>query len=541
MISEFNSKFIKYSCLLVFLQACAYFNTFYNAEEHYSNAEKLRIQSLGSSLPAKAIQEYGKAIEKSDKVLSEYSDSDYVKDAMLLKGKSHFFRREYDSAKEVFLELQESDEGFFIDETKYWLALCKWKDLKPQPAINDLKDLLSSTDSVELQSRIYLVLGEIYLENEDSDNAFYFLNLGAETSNDRLTREQIYFQIAELSYQQKIYEQALDSYKKVLNNSISINRIRESNLKIIQTYRLLGQIEESKSRIEKLLLNDDFSSIKSDLRLELTKIELDESNTQFAIESLDMIAQDYPNTKIAIEAYYILSTLYLESPNLDFEKSSFFMNEAMKQNANSSHKVLILNKRDSVASLIKLDQTLRKDDNSDKSLTLFRLGEILAFDLGNLNDSIDYFENIVNNFEESTVFPSATFALYSIYNIKNDSKKNVYRERILNTYPDSDFAKFIIEDQNLNSVHKPSEMLLKAESMWSKNSNESLKIYKSILDIDSSTKSSNIAAYFLGYYYDYELSNADSAIVYYKWLVSKHPNSQQGELAQKRLESLDVQ
>ena len=541
MISEFNSKFIKYSCLLVFLQACAYFNTFYNAEEHYSNAEKLRIQSLGSSLPAKAIQEYGKAIEKSDKVLSEYSDSDYVKDAMLLKGKSHFFRREYDSAKEVFLELQESDEGFFIDETKYWLALCKWKDLKPQPAINDLKDLLSSTDSVELQSRIYLVLGEIYLENEDSDNAFYFLNLGAETSNDRLTREQIYFQIAELSYQQKIYEQALGSYKKVLNNSISINRIRESNLKIIQTYRLLGQIEESKSRIEKLLLNDDFSSIKSDLRLELIKIELDESNTQFAIESLDMIAQDYPNTKIAIEAYYILSTLYLESPNLDFEKSSFFMNEAMKQNANSSHKVLILNKRDSVASLIKLDQTLRKDDSSDKSLTLFRLGEILAFDLGNLNDSIDYFENIVNNFEESTVFPSATFALYSIYNIKNDSKKNVYRERILNTYPDSDFAKFIIEDQNLNSVHKPSEMLLKAESMWSKNSNESLKIYKSILDIDSSTKSSNIAAYFLGYYYDYELSNADSAIVYYKWLVSKHPNSQQGELAQKRLESLDVQ
>ena len=35
--------------------------------------------------------------------------------------------------------------------------------------------------------------------------------------------------------------------------------------------------------------------------------------------------------------------------------------------------------------------------------------------------------------------------------------------------------------------------------------------------------------------------NADSAIVYYKWLVNKHPNSQQGELAQKRLESLDVE
>ena len=541
MISEFNSKIIKYLCLLVFLQGCAYFNTFYNAEEHYSNAEKLRIQSLGSSLPAKAIQEYGKAIEKSDKVLSDYSDSDYVKDAMLLKGKSHFFRREYDSAKEVFTQLQDSEEQFFVDETRYWLALCKWKDFKPQPAINDLKNLLSDTDSVDLKSRIYLVLGEIYLANEDSDNAFHFLNLGAETSKDRLTREQIYFQIAELSYDKKIYEQALDSYKKVLNNSVSINRIRESNLKIIQTYRLLGQIEQSKSRIEKLLLNDDFSSIKADLRLELIKIELNQGNVAFAIESLDIIAQDYVNTKIAIEAYYILSTLYLESPNLDFSKSSFFMNEAMKQNANSSHKVLISNKLDAVANLIKLDQLLKEDDTVDKSDTFYRLGEILAFDLGNLNDSINYFENIVNNFEESSVFPSATFALYSIYNTQNNSRASKYKDTILSMYPDSDFAKFIIKDQNLNTSHKPSEMLLEAESLWSKNSDESLKIYRSILNIDSSTESSNIAAYFLGYYYDYELSDSDSAIVYYQWLASNHPDSKQGELAQKRLENLNVQ
>ena len=541
MISEFNSKIIKYLCLLVFLQACAYFNTFYNAEEHYSNAEKLRIQSLGSSLPAKAIQEYGKAIEKSDKVLSDYSDSDYVKDAMLLKGKSHFFRREYDSAKEVFTQLQDSEEQFFVDETRYWLALCKWKDLKPQPAINDLKNLLSDTDSVDLKSRIYLVLGEIYLANEDSDNAFHFLNLGAETSKDRLTREQIYFQIAELSYDKKIYEQALESYKKVLNNSVSINRIRESNLKIIQTYRLLGQIEQSKSRIEKLLLNDDFSSIKADLRLELIKIELNQGNVAFAIESLDIIAQDYINTKIAIEAYYILSTLYLESPNLDFKKSNFFMNEAMKQNANSSHKVLISNKRDAVANLVKLDQLLKEDDTVDKSDTFYRLGEILAFDLGNLNDSINYFENIVNNFEESSVFPSATFALYSIYNTQNNSRASKYKDTILSLYPDSDFAKFIIKDQNLNTSHKPSEMLLEAESLWSKNSDEALKIYRSILNIDSSTESSNIAAYFLGYYYDYELSDSDSAIVYYQWLASNHPDSKQGELAQKRLENLNVQ
>ena len=541
MISEFNSKIIKSLCLLVFLQACAYFNTFYNAEEHYSIAEEIRIQNLGSSIPARAIQEYGKAIEKSDKVLTEYGDSDYVKDAMLLKGKSHFFRREYDSAKEVFLSLKDSEEILFINESKYWLALCKWKDFKPQPAINDLKNLLVDIDSSDLQSRIYLALGEIYLENEDSENAFYYLNIGAESSKDRFTREQIYFQIAELSYEKEIYEQALDSYQKVLNNSISINRIRESNLKIIQTYRLLGDIEQSKNRIERLLLNEDFSSIKSDLRLELVKIELDQGNIDFSIESLDRIAQDYPNTKVAIEAYYILSQLYLESPNLDFEKANFFMNEAMRQNANSSHKVLISNKRESVATLIKLDKILKEKEDVEKTSIMYRMGEILAFDLGNLNDSTTYFEDIFNNSKQSANFPSATFALYSIYNTQNDSREKQYRQLILDSYPDSDFAKFIINDQNLSTSHRPSEMLLEAESLWSENSEKSLKVYRDILNIDSSTESSNIAAYFLGYYYDYELSDTDSAIVYYEWLVNNHPNSKQGDLAQKRLESLNDQ
>ena len=50
-MSEFNSKFIKYLCLLLFLKGCAYFNTFYNAEEHYDLAERIRIENLGNQIP----------------------------------------------------------------------------------------------------------------------------------------------------------------------------------------------------------------------------------------------------------------------------------------------------------------------------------------------------------------------------------------------------------------------------------------------------------------------------------------------------------
>ena len=540
MISEFNSKIIKSLCLLVFLQACAYFNTFYNAQEHYQMAEKIRMENFGNKLPSKAIQEYQSAIEKSEKVLTEYGDSKYVQDALLLKGRSHFFKNEYDSAKEVFNQLKDSEEVFFQNETKYWLALCKWKDFRPQPAINDLKDLLEETELVDLESRIYLALGEIYLEIDRPDSAFQFLDRGAKTASNRLTREQIYFQMAELSYGNELYQQASDNYKNVLSNTISVSRIRESNLKIIQTYRLLGDLDEAKKRIEQLLLDENFNSIKGKLSLELAKIELDRNNLDFAIQSLDQVAQDNQNTEVSVEAYYLLGNIFLKNPNIDFERANFFMNQGMKQNFNSPYKIIISNKRDSVNKIIALTKDSEEDISNNPSI-LYAIAEILAFDIGSTYEALDYFEIIINNHAESDFYTQSLFASYSIYNKKNALEGDQYKEIILEQYPQSDYAKMIIENEQLDINHEPSTLLLTAESLWATDQKKSLNIYRQILDKDSSTLSSNIAAYFLAYYYDYELSQKDSAIVYYQWIKEKHPSSDQGIIAQKRLEALNVE
>ena len=51
--------------MLLWVSGCAYFNTFYNAEEHFETAERIRIENLGSQIPSRAIMEYKKSIEKS--------------------------------------------------------------------------------------------------------------------------------------------------------------------------------------------------------------------------------------------------------------------------------------------------------------------------------------------------------------------------------------------------------------------------------------------------------------------------------------------
>ena len=539
-MSEFNSKFIKYLCLLLFLKGCAYFNTFYNAEEHFETAERIRIENLGNQIPSRAIQEYAKAIEKSDKVLLEFSDSRYVTQAKLLKGKSHFFRREYDSAVAIFNQLKEEDESYYQQRAKYWLALCKWRDLRPQPAINDLNELISEIDDKNFLSMIYLSLGEIYLGIDDTVNAYENFNSGAMISSNRNLREQVYYQIAEISFNQNDYDKALESYKRVLSNTISIARIQDSNLKIVQIYRLTGDLERSASKIQELIINEDFDSIKSDLDLELTKIELSRGKIDFAIENLDRIGQDYPNTKTAIEAYYLLSDIYLSSSYIDYEKAKFFMNEAMKQNSNSSFKILIGRKREDVEKLIKLDASLAEIELSEKAENLFMSGQILAFNLANYKEAKEYFENIVNNYSKSDYLQQSIFALYVINEKLLNDESIAYKNRILKEFPNSDFAKYIINNDNLDIDHSPSDLLRKAEDVRKISLTDSIALYKKVLSSDEPTQSSKIAAYFLGMYYDYEAVTIDSAKYYYEFVARQHPTSLQAEKALKRLEVINV-
>ena len=538
-MSEFNSKFIKYLCLLIFLKGCAYFNTFYNAEEHFDTAERIRIENLGNQIPSRAIQEYGRAIEKSEKVLREYSDSRYVKDARLLKGKSHYFRREYDSAVSIFNQLIQEDG--FSQEAKYWLALCKWRDLKPQPAINDLENLISEVESDEFKSKIFLSLGEIHLSIDNSELAFNNFDKGANLSKNRLLREQVYFQIAEISFQKTDFDKALESYQKVLSNTVSITRIQDSNLKMVQIYRLRGELEKSANKIQELIIDEDFSSIKSDLDLELTKIEFDRGKIDFAIQNYDRIGKDYPNTQTAIESYYLLSEIYLRSPNVDFEKVQFFMNESMRQNTNSPIKQVIDKRRNDVDTLIKLDAELKQLESSERAENLFLSGQILAFNLAKYDESKLYFEEIIIKHQSSNYFQQSLFALYTINMKINNDEYLIYRDKILSNYPNSDFSKYIIDLENIEMEHLPSKTLSQAENLKDSDPLKSIELYKKVMRINQSSDSSKIASYFLGMYYDYEVSLTDSAKYYYEYVAENFPSSSQAKIAAKRLEVLNAQ
>ena len=80
------------------LSSCDYFNTFYNAERYFKEADLLRLEKSDKGIPLRAIDNYGKTIQKCKVVLSNYPESKYVNDAILLMAKAQFYRSEYDNA-----------------------------------------------------------------------------------------------------------------------------------------------------------------------------------------------------------------------------------------------------------------------------------------------------------------------------------------------------------------------------------------------------------------------------------------------------------
>ena len=51
--------------------SCVYYNTFYNAQKYFKDAEKIRLENEDRSLPVNAQTAYTKVIEKCNVVLEK--------------------------------------------------------------------------------------------------------------------------------------------------------------------------------------------------------------------------------------------------------------------------------------------------------------------------------------------------------------------------------------------------------------------------------------------------------------------------------------
>lgn len=536
---------------------CVYFNTFYNAKLFFAEAEMMRAKKEGESLGKNIIDRYKKVIEKSDIVINNYPDSKYLDDALFLKGRSHFYRKEYNLAESAFNTLLFTNPGDYKILSEYWLALIKWKSSKPQPALEDLNQIISETDDKELLAQIYQSQAEIFLELKQDSIAVSTLEKAAELTKNRKDKGNIYYRLAELAYEIQNYELAIDYYKNVIKYSFSNERVMEANLKIVQRYRDLNDLKKAAKEIQSMIVDPEFSTIHGDLELELVKLKLTQENFEAAFLILEDIVVKYPNTETSAESFYLLGEQSLLK-NRNFVKADYYYKQIQRESSksifNQQGKVRIkeidkyqkskiflkeMNKISSLSDSLIIDNKNQNIDTVKVVLELYNLGELEAFHFNQIDTSIIYFHRIIDDFPESDLGAKAMYTISYLYKQMNDTSQSLkYQEIIVKKYADSEYAENIRLNNELKYYGiRGFELLSNAENLYSFNSDSALSEYKNIADLSNSATSIR-ALLFIANEYDYKLFDPDSAYKYYNQITVRFPKSEQAKIAKDRLKYL---
>ena len=532
----------------------AYFNTFYNAEEFFEKAEKIRLQNRGEKIPQSAINDYEKVIEKSRLVLDEYPKFKLRKKAFTLIVQSHFYRGELRETVGALGEMKDEFGDKVYIEVEFWTSLVKWKQNKPQPAINGLNALINYGLNVDMEAKAYLTIAEIFLEQKMHTEAMDNLEKSAERIQDQNEKGQIYYRIAELSFDAKSYDRALSAYQEVIKNSQSKKQIQEGNLTTVQIYRLKGNLDLAASSIKNMLLDENYKSIYADLELELAKLYDQQNMISESRNRLESIVQDYPKTTVSAEAYYMLGNYSIEE-DWDMEDALKQYSSVVKENKQSlyARPAQVRIKEINAYQQSKLDLeswSLRiaesdtiadfyftEDEQKDLAQILYSIIELEAFHFDRSDTGLVYLDLLIQYAYQSKIFPKALYAKSVILEDKGElSLSKLLKQRIVNEFPKTDFALAIINtDKSYKIMTSTSdEKLLTAERKWNDNPALAMDGYREIVIEDTVSESSVKAAYFLAYQYDHYFVQPDSALKYYEWILKHHSDSYQAEPSGKR-------
>ena len=532
----------------------AYFNTFYNAEEFFEKAEKIRLQNRGEKIPQSAINDYEKVIEKSRLVLDEYPEFKLRKKAFILIVQSHFYCGELRETMGALGEMKDEFGDKVYIEVEFWTSLVKWKQNKPQPAINGLNELINYGLNVDMEAKAYLAIAEIFLEQKMYAEAMDNLEKSAERIQDQNEKGQIYYRIAELSFDAKSYDRALSAYQEVIKNSQSKKQIQEGNLTTVQIYRLKGNLDLAASSIKNMLLDENYKSIFADLELELAKLYDQQNMISESRNRLESIVQDYPKTTVSAEAYYMLGNYSIEQ-DWDMEDALKQYSSVVKENKQSlyARPAQVRIKEINTYQQSKLDLeswSLRiaesdtiadfyftEDEQKDLAQILYSIIELEAFHFDRSDTGLVYLDLLIQYAYQSKIFPKALYAKSVILEDKGElSLSKLLKQRIINEFPKTDFAIAIINtDKSYKIMTSTSdEKLVTAERKWNDNPALAMDGYREIVIEDTVSESSVKAAYFLAYQYDHYFVQPDSALKYYEWILKHHSDSYQAEPSGKR-------
>ena len=574
----------------LFFSNCAYYNTFYNAEKYYKEAEVIINDSKkdNNEIPQQAKKLLSQSIEKSQKVLDKFPNSKYIDDSYFLIGKSSFIKGDFNYSEKYFRKLvNEFPNSNFQIESKLWISYTLLKNNYIDSSFNyisNIKDINLNDSQSYLKN---LVLAEISLSKNKRIEAYDFFERAIEFSRSNSRKSSMYERLVTISEKNKDLDKLIYFLDRLNFYSKNEELKHDSKLKWLKYNRELGNLDLVRSEINTLLTRSDYEKIFLSLELEKIKILISESKNDLAKNNLLYIVENNSKKEETAESYYLLGLHYLTN-EWDLDKSKEYFSNVKSEYSRSifvDNSIELKNTIEKYQGLEKIfssqqagdtstveftiDEEERVDDPIDMDYNfpnmmndlpnkysnpnsmypeweeenissvvikgtidslIFAMGEILYFDFQQLDSAKSRFNFLYTNYPESKFTPQALFILA---NTSEDSLK--WKEKLFKEYTDNNFVSILrgekIIDEDIDILDQKRDSLWNIFEVYPDSAAIGfIKLYESFKD--------PMSLYSGAFIYDNYLNDIKKTKKYYEFYIENFSDSQFFSKVNKRLNTI---
>ncbi|MEO0010192.1 MAG: tetratricopeptide repeat protein [candidate division WOR-3 bacterium] len=410
----------------ILLAGCAYFNTFYNAQQYFR--EGMRLKSEGNA--GQAQSKFDRSIEKSALVINHYPRSRWVDDALYLIGKAYFEKGEYARAVKSFEQLElVFPRSRYVPEAKLYHAVALIRNNQPGAGRMLLEIVKQRYPMLKATASYHAAVYEIEQGDikEGIDSLLKFIR--------KFPKSQHYLPalrlLADACQQTGRYAEAVEWYQRYQLQESNPRKRTEAAVRLAQCLFL------DKKYADALKAAREFRGRYPDLDEELNLIIGKALSALGRDEEAVAVLVNISSSNIrGAEAAFLLGKYYEQ--RREFVRARAYYDTARLRRADSDWGVMAT-KRAALLQAITSETT----SVSPSATALFLLAEIHNLNLAEYDSAMTIYQRVADSFPQTELAPKALLAkAWILLRVKQDSANAVpVLNRIIASYPKTEYAR----------------------------------------------------------------------------------------------------
>ena len=313
---------------LVGASGCVYFNTYYNAQKYFRQAEKARKLETEAQLERGEYEEedsgiilstrtedlYEQAAQKALIVMEDHPESDWVDDAAFLTARALYWRGNYSHAIKNLINLEENfPQSPFLKKARYWRALA-YEQQNDSTAEELYRSLFAGGDD-DLGPEAGFRLGEMAFAAEEYAGAAQEYRRTIEAYPESDLEAELYLRLGEAlvaTGDTSRFSPAVEAFTQVGRSSAE-NRIEyAARLNVGKVQYARGDIDGALSTFQRLLRQSKYRPFEGRTRLAIGQLYRDRGQIEEALKEFGQVRDDFPGSESSAMALYRTGLLYLQ-------------------------------------------------------------------------------------------------------------------------------------------------------------------------------------------------------------------------------------